>query len=196
MRKSQKKTTTWAVIIAIFVVLGLWWTIKLEQIANPESSVSALSEIAGVEEPVKESEDSGFLGRVFGTNSKSYRDSSAKFSFSYPKEYEIKEIPPIAEGEGKAVLLSKENSAPSIQITVSDFDEDIVLTIDRIKQDVPDLLMNNAREFIVNSSIKGVAFSDSVGVNIWFVARKHLFQVSAFSSDIETLDKILSSLSF
>jgi len=198
---SKSKTTIYVILASIVLVGGLWWFVSLEKISNPEdfnSKVSSLSEIAGVDQSSQneEAQKPGFFGSLFNTDTKAYNDSVAKFSFRYPKEYNVKEIPPIVPGEGKSILFFKEGSAPSIQITVSDFDEDITLTIDRIKRDVPDLPMKNAREFDINSSTNGVAFGDSVGINVWFVAKKHLFQISAFNSEIPTLEKVLSSFSF
>lgn len=193
MFKSHK-TTTWAVIIAIFLVIGLWWIISLEQLANPAGlSAGSLDDVAGIENSGESENQPGFFEKIFNTDSKTYRDVSAKFLFKYPKDYELRELPPIAEGEGRTLLFAKEGEAPSLQIVVSSFDEDIVLTAERIRADVPDLVMNNAKEFAIGSVTKGVAWSDEVGVNVWFVAKGNLFQATAFTTDTRAMEQIFGS---
>ncbi|MFA6536153.1 MAG: hypothetical protein WCT25_01825 [Candidatus Paceibacterota bacterium] len=135
----------------------------------------------------------GFWSNVFGGSRETYNDLTSGFSFKYPKEYSMKEIPAPSEGEARTLLLSKDGKAPSVQVAVSPFDEDIVLTVERIQADVPDLGMKNPQEISIGSVTKGVKFDSDTGVNVWFVAKGNLFQLTAFSDEAGVLDQIVSS---
>ena len=174
------------VIVVIILAISAGWSYFNKK----------LSSVGGTDQASEENTDNesgGFWATVFGDNSKEYRDASTGFSFKYPKEYSIKEMPAVAEGEARSLLLLKAGQAPSVQIAVSFFDEDIVLTIDRIKADAPDLIMNSPEVVSVGSLTKGVKFGSDVGTNIWFVAKGSLFQLTAFPADAGVLDKIVSS---
>lgn len=134
-----------------------------------------------------------FWDGIFSGGGSTYRDVSAGFSFKYPKEYSIKEIPAPAEGEARTLLLSKDGQAPSVQVAVSPFDENIVLTVERIEADAPDLAMKNPQAISIGSFTKGVKFDSDSGTNIWFVAKGNLFQLTALPTETSVLEEIVSS---
>src|SRR3989338_5175809 len=119
-----------AAVVVILIILGLWSWMKSPA---PTSEVS----VSDTQMP----DDV----QVSGANSQIYSDASAKFNFQYPKDYSIKEIPSAEGGETRTLLLSKVGGSSSIQIAISPFDEDIVLTAERIKADVPELEMQNTQ---------------------------------------------------
>lgn len=125
---------------------------------------------------------------------KTYQDISTELTFKYPNSYSIKEMETSTEDETRTLLLSKEGQAPSIQIAISLFDEDITLTTERIKADVPDLVMKNPETITVNSLASGVKFESDLGINIWFVTKGNLFQLTAFQDESSAIDEIISSL--
>lgn len=101
------------------------------------------------------------------------------FSFSYPEGF----IPKLqSDGEdGEVVVI--ENGELGIQITVVPFDEDIVLTPERIRQDLPDLVMERT-EIVSVAGVQAVAFqstnaSTAQSNEVWFVYRGNLYLVSA-----------------
>jgi len=191
-----EKTKIW-IIIFVTVILAVVWLIWGNSSSNSSSTnlsgIQVLGELAG--ETKKVEEEPSFLGRIFGGSGETYRDSTDGFSFKYSSEYSIKEFPPITEDEGRTLLLSKEGSAPSIQIVVSDFDEDIVLTSERILTDVPDFPMDNPRAINI-AGTKGVSFGTDAGISVWFVAKNRLFQLTALSSEIPVFEGIISSFKY
>lgn len=127
---------------------------------------------------------------------KTYLDSTAGFSFKYPEAYSVAEIPPMGEGEGRSLLLSKSGEVASIQIDITPFDEDIVLTAERIKADVPDLVMQNPQAVAIGVFAKGVKFDSDTSVNVWFVTRGNLFQMTVLTPEVTALANIVSSFGF
>lgn len=194
------KTKNLLVSIAVIVLLGavIWyWSGKVKSGENSIDGISPLGDKAlesqpGINKATVESAPS-FFSRIFSGGEKTYTDSSANFSFKYPKEYSIKEIPAPAEGEARTLLLSKEGKAPSVQVAVSAFDEDIVLTAERIAEDAPEFVMNNPQAVSVGSLTKGVKFDTDSGANIWFVAKGNLFQLTALPAEAGVLDQIVST---
>lgn len=193
---TQSKTTILAVLVAILVIAGLWWGIKNKVQTNSVTDNLpniTLGETIAENPKLEETKSSGgFWSGLFGGGEITYRDASAGFSFKYPKDYSIKEIPAPAEGEARTLLLSKGENAPSIQVAVSPFDEEIALTIERIETDVPDLGMKNPQAIGV-AGTKGVKFESDAGVNVWFVAKGNLFQLTALPTEVTALDQIVSS---
>ena len=177
-------------IVAVFVIAGLWWGSKMKDevgaVPDNSSGQSADKQTGQDNEP-------SFLSSLFGGGYKTYNDTTSRFGFQYPKEYTVKEIPAPSEGEARSLLLSKEGKGAAVQVAVSPFDEDIVLTADRIKKDAPDLVMKSPEAVSIGSLTKGVKFGSDIGINVWFVAKGSLFQLTAFPADASALDKIVSS---
>lgn len=193
---TQSKTTILAVVVAILIIAGLWWGLKDKQSGNSVADnlpdITLGETTAENPEPGEAKSPGGFWSNLFGGGDKNYLDTTSKFTFSYPKDYSVKEIPAPAEGEARTLLLSKGENAPSVQVAVSPFDEEIVLTIERIETDVPDLEMKNPQAIDI-AGTKGVKFESDAGVNVWFIAKGNLFQLTAFSAEVGVLDEIVSS---
>ena len=101
----------------------------------------------------------------------------------------------VEDEEGETILVSKaafDNF--QMQIYIMPFDEDIVLTADRIKQDIPDIKMRDAREIKVGET-KGVKFvdEDQNTKEIWFVRGGFLYQVSSILKDEKITEEIIKS---
>lgn len=107
-----------------------------------------------------------------------YEHDSPVFSFEYPTSFSTASFP---EGLGEVVLVqSKENSAVGMQIYVEPFDEEGHLTIERIREDLPDLVMKRAREADLFTDTQAIVFLDSSDmVNVWFVREGYLYQITA-----------------
>jgi hypothetical protein len=114
-----------------------------------------------------------------------YTSSTYGFSFKYPKEFAVSEIP----GEASDVILVQ-NTAKNIgaQIVISPFDgEDIDITADFIKAELPNLKIGEPQEANIGSGRKGLAFvSDNAAFGgksreVWFVFNGNLYQLSAYA---------------
>ncbi len=78
---------------------------------------------------------------------KIYEDTDYGFSFFYPENFSIGAF---ADEEGtKTILVQNAEKTAGIQIFISAFDENITLTPERIKKDVPDIAMSDVKSISV-----------------------------------------------
>ncbi len=109
------------------------------------------------------------------------------------------------EGAENVVIQNLE-AGVGFQIHIQPIDEDIsVLTLDRIRQDLPDILIENPQEVILgegDTAGKGVAFmSNDPSFNgrsreVWFVYNKHLYQIRTYAEYDPLVQAVLSSWVF
>ena len=118
------------------------------------------------------------------------------FSFQKPKGFTVGEVD---EGEGsKSIIVQNKNTGLGFQIFTSPFDEDIpVLTEDRIKQDLPALIIDKPQKIQVSGS-EGLAFvsqNQSFGKSreVWFVYNGFLYQMSTYIESELLLQKVLET---
>lgn len=108
-----------------------------------------------------------------------YVHPDSSFSFSYPEGFTPKLQ---SDGEdGEVVVL--ENGEIGVQIAIVPFDEDIILTIERIKTDIPDLVMERA-EGVRVAGAEAVAFqstnaSTAASNEVWFIRGGKVYMISA-----------------
>jgi hypothetical protein len=128
-------------------------------------------------------------------NSKVYKSEALDFSFRYPNDLNVSSV--VNEGV-TVVIVQNPEKAQGIQIMVSEFDEaGSVLTVERIKQDIPDLKITDPQTLLLGASTgQGVAFlsdnQDFAGNSreVWFVYKNHLYQISTYAR----LDTLLQSI--
>lgn len=116
------------------------------------------------------------------SNHKVYTDAAYYFSLEYPSSLTATSFDNPG-GEGEVVTFS-DSSGQGVQILITPFDEDLdVLTVDRIKKDQSDLSIINPQDVILGEKGKGVAFFDGEGDTasrqVWFIANKNLYQITA-----------------
>lgn len=171
-------------ILSIVIVLTVFGFIKYKNGSN-QSNGANLALIAN-------STDSSQTqtGNIERTNE--YKNS--KFGFSIKNLPESLSFSEFAQDRGD-IILAKSQSGYQMQIYVTPFDEDISLTADRIRSDIPDIDMQNPVTISI-SSVPGVSFKSSAGDGehreIWFVYKKHLFQILSYAKDDSTTAQIVS----
>jgi hypothetical protein len=127
-----------------------------------------------------------------------YRNPDPLYSFQYPKGMNVGSFD---EGEdGHTVLLQRPGAKLGFQIYTSSFDEDITLTADRIKNDLPDTKVEQPETWNVGG-LQAVAFiseNASFGKTreVWFVYNKNLYQITAYAELSNFLKQILSTWKF
>lgn len=122
-------------------------------------------------------------------SSATYINEAHRFSFTTPPGYSVQETD---------TLVTVENATgEGIQILMTPIDEDIpVLTAERIRADIPDLVITDTEEVDIGDSRKGLAFKsgneafDGASREVWFVFNGYLYQISTY----ERLDPILKQL--
>ena len=110
-----------------------------------------------------------------------YRHNSPEFSFEYPEGFGVGNFNQEADGS-QTVLLQKGNVG--FQLTITPFDEDIVLTEARIKEDAPDMAIEQAIQIKIGEA-QGVVFlseDESLGKTreIWWVYNGYLYQITTY----------------
>ncbi len=133
---------------------------------------------------------------------KQYKHTILGFGFSYPDEYTISSFGNFFDSVGETILLQKIDKAQGLQILVTPFDEDLDLTIKRIKKDLPSLSVLESREIQIGSDeikVQMVVFESNNNLSTgksyegWFVYRKNLYQISSSMDSKELFDKITNS---
>ncbi len=126
-----------------------------------------------------------------------YRDDEYGFTLQFPQEYRISKI----EGEESDTVLLQDSSGVGMQIIIAPFDEPIrVLTEARIREDLPDLPMQNVAETSLPAAgIPVLAFKSSGGgfgesIEAWFIHDGHLYQASSYLSGAPFLDGVLAAM--
>jgi len=128
-----------------------------------------------------------------------YTDSQYKFSFEYPKDFTVTKF---KEGEeGDTILVQKKGSKDGFQIFISPFDEPGPLTEERVKQDLPDLKMENPEQRVLKNNVPALIFfseETSLGKTreIWFVYSDYLYQVSTYKELDSLVAAIISTWKF
>ena len=124
-----------------------------------------------------------------------YVHENPNFSFSYEGDYKISSIAD-ADDSSETILVSRSvldtPNAFQMQIFIEPFDEDIALTADRIKRDIPDIKMKDEKEMEIGKT-KGTAFTDldQNTREIWFVHQGYLFQASSRLEDGRMMEEIM-----
>ncbi len=126
-----------------------------------------------------------------------YTNESRQFSFSSPKGYVVHET--------DTVVTVENASGDGIQILITPVDEDIpIMTAERIRADIPDLVITNAEEVAIGDNRMGLAFKsdnlefDGASREVWFVYPEcsrgvcdpFLYQISTY----DRLDPVLKAL--
>ncbi|PJE69041.1 hypothetical protein COU96_01905, partial [Candidatus Shapirobacteria bacterium CG10_big_fil_rev_8_21_14_0_10_38_14] len=168
------------IILAIALLFGAIYFVvsnkKSPQSEEVSNNINEYQSVSGNEQTftIAQSED--------GENN-IYTDSQYKFSFEYPKNFTATKF---QEGEeGDTILVQEKESKKSFQIFISPFDEPGPLTKERVKQDLPDLIINNPEQRVLkNGAVALVFFSEESSIGetreIWFVHNGYLYQISTY----------------
>lgn len=137
-----------------------------------------------------------------------YRNEKYSFSFRHPKQFAPVFIEDHTDFSDTVTVFktgeSTMESFPSgFQISIQPFDEDLEkLTVERIKQDLSDLKIEDPQDVILGNYGSGVAFlSDDEGFEgksreVWFIFRRNLYQIRSHVSYDAFLQKILNTWKF
>jgi hypothetical protein len=133
------------------------------------------------------------------TSENSYRSEAYKFKVALPEGFRTSAIPDESAG-GETILL--QGTDEQVQIYVMPFDEDITLTADRVRADIPDITMKNDRQLAVSgASAKALVFDgedESFGPTheAWIVHGGFLYQLKSRLDAGAVLDQVLKTWQF
>lgn len=122
-----------------------------------------------------------------------YTHPTYGFSIRIPKELGVGSF---QETEGETVLISGKSQSKdfSMQIFVRPFNEDVTITANRIKKDVPSLQMEGPTT-VVLGEVKGVAFIDQERKTreVWVVYDRYLYQILSNPNNDQAVGQILKT---
>lgn len=202
-------------IIIIVIILGIlaigagaYFIIKMPRSTAPQAQITA-STTAPDASPVRSGEGSQPASASNGASgatpaaiaeiptyqyTETYTSPTYKFTFKYPKDFTIQEIP---TDTGETIIVQNIPMKIGVQIVISKFDgPDIDLTQDYIQTQVPDMKITESQELLVGANRKGLAFlSDNENFGgksreVWFVYGGNLYQISTYAE----LDPFLKGL--
>ena len=128
-----------------------------------------------------------------------YAHPSLPFAFAHSKELVSNTF---QDGESEIVLLQGSDPNQEIQIVARVFDEPGPLTVERIRRDVPEMVIDEPQNvFIGSAQIPALLFwsSDaSLGRTreVWFVQGEYLYQVTTKAENDELLAGIMETWTF
>ena len=125
-----------------------------------------------------------------------YTNTMYGFSFELPSEYTT-QVNPLWDDSD--ILTFDAGEEKSFQIFITPHDEPFI-TPERIKIDVPDIVMNNIRTAMLDST-EALVFESrdsSLGetYEIWFVHNDHLYQIMTYAENENELNGILGTWKF
>ena len=177
MTQISNKKSFQIVVSVIILVIGIvvWWGRGKEEEKGFFGSSSTLS-FQDKNNPPKPPYLKGGIG------GETYQNEKYGFSLELPKGAEVSKVEDGGEnGDGETILVSRGAlDTYQMQIHITEFDEEIALSVERIKQDIPDIKMKD--EGVVEvGGVKGVAFIDTEQNTreIWFVRGGYLYQVTS-----------------
>ena len=131
---------------------------------------------------------------------KTYTHPAPSFSFEYPDSFTVSSF--AVEG-GEGIIVQEGNTKKGFQISITPIDEDLpTLTIERIKQDLPNMLIESPQDIVVGGKGRGVSFAsndaafDGESKEVWFTADRNLYQFRTYARYNAILNATLSTWKF
>jgi hypothetical protein len=129
-----------------------------------------------------------------------YTNPVRRFSFNHPKEFAVTSI--LSDGI-EIVLIQNADKKIGVQIVISPFlGEDLDITPEIIRTDIPEMKIDAAKELIIAPSRKGLSFeSDNPAFGgqsseIWFVFKGNLYQLSTYYEFKDFLQGLFATWKF
>ncbi len=205
MRKNPQIFWT---IVLLLLVGGGWFGYKYYRGETPADIAGKVSDALSSGQKTEENLalNEGQTVTEVSSTEKQFKHTILGFSFSYLKDYSISSFGNYFDSAGETILLQKDagdgKTQQGLQVLITPFDEDISLTIARIKKDLPSLHVLEAREQMISNgdvSAQAVVFSSdnnlSTGKSLeaWFIYRKNLYQISSPADSSDLFNKVIST---
>ena len=138
---------------------------------------------------------------VTSTDTLRYRDPKGRFSFASSADFKVTTVP---DGEGGEMLTvqNSKNTKEGLQIRIQQADEDIAITPERIRADIPDLMVNEPQTFTLDGKARGTMFVsddpsfDDESREVWFSYERTVYQISTYLKYDSLVQKILGTWKF
>jgi len=128
-------------------------------------------------------------------------DTGSNFTFSYPKKINITETAIEGVEGGKRILAESTEFQKGFEVIVLPFDENGLLTRDRILQDVPGMVIKNDKEISVGGGISALSFNstdENIGdtFEIWFTYNGFIYEARTYPDFGPQMTEILKTWKF
>ncbi len=141
-------------------------------------------------------------GAPSSSQMKKFTTEGEKISFEFPSSWTNSVFGSVYDESGKTILIQDAEGKRGLQILITQFDEDITLTAERIHHDVPDMQMSDVRTRTLannGSSVSAVVFTSTNSAlgkshEAWFVFEKRLYQISAPDDAVDVFNVALESM--
>ncbi len=189
--------------ILILVVIGgvVFYFTNFFKKENADFFVEG-NDVENVEEDVLEEIIPPEIKKVDETSS-TFIHKKYNFSFIYPSSVKTSNF---REGDGEQILFQDDVNKIWFQINITPWDEGENLSVERIKQDLPDIVVTSPQQVVLgpaqnNNSPKALIFfsrEDGIGETreVWFVKNGNLYQVTTYKRLDTLISQILSTLTF
>ncbi len=126
------------------------------------------------------------------------RHTNPNFSFNYPKEWAVTSF---EDAEGETILLRDKTTGGDVQLYIAPFDEETIITADRVKRDIPEMSILTSQQIEIGKAVSGVYFTtNKAGLGesqeIWFARDFFLYQISAVNTHPKVLADMVATFSF
>lgn len=133
---------------------------------------------------------------TLGELSETYSNTDYGFSFKHPKEFTVTAF---EEGSGTIVYLQK-GGQDGFQIYITAFNETGPITVERVRQDLPTIVIESPQQVVIGGEEAFVFISsdDSIGQTreVWFVHGGYLYQITAPLSFDRDAASMMTTLQF
>jgi len=191
------------ILIIIIVIVALFFVFKKDEAPENDKLGIADNNLAGG--------GSVIISEVVETkiekldeNSNTFYHPQYRFSMIYPSDMNNTNF---VEGGGEQILFQDSAGDKWFQFYITPWDEGDNLSVERIKQDLPDLVMKNTQSVILGPEQESgvgpravIFFGQEDGLGetreVWFVKNGRLYQITTYKRLDLFLAEILSTLTF
>lgn len=127
-------------------------------------------------------------------NQNVFKHENPIFSFTYPKGFKAGSFP---EGGGEVVLLQSDSGVLGLQVYLTFFGEEVVLTEEKLRKDLPEMEIKNTAKTKVGG-VEALSFlskNESLGetYEIWLIHKGFLYQIISYAGQKTLVDEILKT---
>ena len=190
------------ITLAVFAFIKFYGNKDQDTQNTQETGVVVVNDVVAGEVKKLDEENNTFIHKGYG------------FSLNFPINMTASNF---KEGDGEQIIFQGDNGSPAgewFQMYVSPWDEDEDITVARIKQDLPEIMITDPKRVVLGpKQAEGIGpnalifYSQDSGLGdtreIWFIypepgrgVYSYLYQVTTYKRLDAMIGKILSTLSF
>ncbi|MDP2933124.1 MAG: hypothetical protein Q8N81_03245 [bacterium] len=188
--------TTILTVSLLLIVAGALFLVRTHRLGTGIVAGATAYRSLATEAPKTVAEEAAAgLAELKAGQQMTYCNPTYYFCFRYPKTFKIGYLP--QDGNGETVLVHKDNG---FQVHVEPFDENAVLTPERIKKDLPDMAVDNPEYIDINGTV-ALKFEGKNGFGektreVWFVHLPAVYQLTASPEYDSLLTQIFKTWSW